>query len=110
VLAAVFLMADEVEAGFRHYFPGLEFFLSHNVLSRWGTVDYSTEVQGCCSKIRKQLWEMEMQVPRRDLAVCSASLGMTSDRRLGAYEGADLFAGDHALDIAGLVQVEDDDG
>jgi len=59
VLAAVFLMADEVEAGFRHYFPGLEFFLSHNVLSRWGTVDYSTEVQGCCSKIRKQLREMQ---------------------------------------------------
>jgi hypothetical protein len=55
VFAAVFLMADEVEAGFRHYFPGLEFFLSHNVLSRWGTVDYSTEVRGCRSKNRKQL-------------------------------------------------------
>jgi hypothetical protein len=58
VLAAVFLVADEVEAGFRHYFPGLKLFLSHNVLRRWGTVDYFTEVQGCCSKNRKQLREI----------------------------------------------------
>jgi len=48
VLAAVLLMADEVEAGFRHYFPGLELFLSHNVLRRWGTVGHFTEVRGCC--------------------------------------------------------------
>src|SRR5437868_13869940 len=52
VLAAVVLVADEVEAGFRHYFPGLRLFLSHNVLRRWGTVDYFTEVRGCCSKNR----------------------------------------------------------
>ena len=48
MFAAVSLVADEVEAGFRHYFPGLELFLSHNVLRRWGTVAYSTEDLGCC--------------------------------------------------------------
>ena len=42
VLAAVFLMADEVEAGLRHYFPGLELFLSHNVFRRWGTARHFT--------------------------------------------------------------------
>jgi hypothetical protein len=42
VFAAVFLMADEVEAGLRHYFPGLELFLSHNVFRRWGTARHFT--------------------------------------------------------------------
>ena len=59
VLAAVVLMADEVEAGFRHYLPGLELFLSHNVLRRWGTGAYFTEDRGCRSKNRKQLREIE---------------------------------------------------
>jgi len=45
VFAAMILMADEVEAGFRHYFPGLKFFLSHNVFGRG-------EPRGILSKTR----------------------------------------------------------
>jgi hypothetical protein len=45
VLAAMVTVADEVEAGFRHYFPGLEFFLSHNVFGRG-------EPRGILSKTR----------------------------------------------------------
>ena len=38
VFAAVLFVSDEVEAGFRHHFPRLEFFLWHIVLERRGTV------------------------------------------------------------------------
>jgi hypothetical protein len=38
VFAAVLFVPDDVEAGFRHYFPRLEFFLWHIVLERRGTV------------------------------------------------------------------------
>src|SRR3954468_12816017 len=38
VFAAVLFVPDEVEAGFRHHFPRLEFFLWHILLERRGTV------------------------------------------------------------------------
>jgi hypothetical protein len=46
MFAAMIAVADEVQAGFRHYFPGFEFFLSHNVSNAGERLGYSTEVRG----------------------------------------------------------------
>jgi len=48
MFAPVFFVPDEVEAGFRHYFPGPEVFLWHIVLERRGTNGYFSEVRGLC--------------------------------------------------------------
>jgi hypothetical protein len=83
VLAAVFLVADEVEAGFRHYFPGLELFLSHNIFKTAGNdrklfyrssrlpLKYSrAAAEGKCGSLDST----------SSATAGSVSLGMTSDQ------------------------------
>jgi len=53
VFAAVLFVPDEVKAGFRHYFPRLEFFLWHIVLERRGTNDILAKSGVAANKNRK---------------------------------------------------------
>ena len=79
MFAPMFFVPDEVETGFRHYLPRLKFFLWHMVLERRGTVIIVLKYRVAAQKFESCAGERPMQIPRLDLAVCSVSLGMTSD-------------------------------
>jgi hypothetical protein len=75
VFAAVLLVADEVEAGFRDYFPGREFFLCHNVLERRGTVIIVLKYRVAAQKFETCGGKRPMQIPRLDLAFAQSRSG-----------------------------------